>query len=162
MLYPITHSSNLLTRQLTSVVRQKSDNLNQQITPKVRPRASYHPRDHLGTISGPLDRNKEKLEAILLHNYIFPDTAYTLHGFGLSKNGEFQVLVAQPYVYCNDIKLSQLEINQFALKIGFKKDTEGNHNYTNGNIKLRDLHNENIMMDHWGNIRVIDNIIRLT
>ena len=28
----ITHSSNLLTRQLTSVVRQKSDNLNQQIT----------------------------------------------------------------------------------------------------------------------------------
>ena len=29
---PITHSSNLLTRQLTSVVRQKSDNLNQHIT----------------------------------------------------------------------------------------------------------------------------------
>ena len=28
----ITHLSNLLTRQLTSVVRQKSDNLNQQIT----------------------------------------------------------------------------------------------------------------------------------
>lgn len=105
---------------------------------------------------------KEKLEAILLHNYIFPDTAYTLHGFGLSKNGEFQVLVTQPYIYSNDIKLSQLEINQFALKIGFKKDTEGNHNYTNGNIKLRDLHNENIMMDHWGNVRVIDNIIRLT
>ena len=28
----ITHSSNLLTSQLSSVVSQKSDNLNQQIT----------------------------------------------------------------------------------------------------------------------------------
>ena len=76
----LTHSSNLLTRQLTSVVRQKSDNLNQQITlipsyphtliasrdtscrapPVLKQvqRASCHPRDHLGTTSGPLDRNK--------------------------------------------------------------------------------------------------------
>ena len=46
---PLTthNSANLLTRQLTSVVRQKSDNLNQQITPIL-----------LATTSGPLDRNE--------------------------------------------------------------------------------------------------------
>ena len=53
----ITHSSDLLTRQLTSVVRQKSDNLNQQITGSARPKASATSvlsfprpsRDHSGT-----------------------------------------------------------------------------------------------------------------
>ena len=46
-----THNSaNLLTRQLTSVVRQKSDNLNQQITQQITPillaTTSGPPRDH--------------------------------------------------------------------------------------------------------------------
>ena len=46
-----THNSaNLLTCQLTSVVRQKSDNLNQQITQQITPillaTTSGPPRDH--------------------------------------------------------------------------------------------------------------------
>ena len=45
---PLTthNSANLLTRQLTSVVRQKSDNLNQQITPILLATTSGPPRDH--------------------------------------------------------------------------------------------------------------------
>lgn len=62
----------------------------------------------------------------------------------------------------NGEKLTQDELDDFARSLGFEKDTDGQHNYTNGRIQLRDLHNENVIRTKAGNIRVIDNVMRFS
>jgi Serine/Threonine/Tyrosine Kinase found in polyvalent proteins len=80
---------------------------------------------------------------LLLNNYFFPDTSYTLVGFCLIENTLF-ALVEQPFVKAN--QPTDLEqVKKFMTTNGFVNTR--NHDYYNSDlgIILEDLHDENVL-----------------
>ena len=80
---------------------------------------------------------------LLLNNYFFPDTAYTLIGFCLIEKTVY-ALVEQPFVKANQpTDLGQ--VKEFMIANGFENTR--NHDYYNSelNIILEDLHDENVL-----------------
>jgi Serine/Threonine/Tyrosine Kinase found in polyvalent proteins len=80
---------------------------------------------------------------LLLNNYFFPDTTYTLEGFCLIENTLF-ALVEQPFVKAN--QSTDLEqVKKFMIANGFINTR--NHDYYNSDlgIILEDLHDENVL-----------------
>ena len=80
---------------------------------------------------------------LLLHNYFFSDTAYSLRGFNVANNIVYAV-VEQPYVRADTI--TELgEVKEFMLSNGF--DNTRNHDYKHEKIGviLEDLHDENVL-----------------
>lgn len=119
------------------------------------------------------------MDRIVLHNYLFPETALTVVGFGryssaavvdadgreFDLSGAFTVLVEQPYV--RGTTLTDIEIEQYAAMRGFvstNKSSWGFRSHDN-NIALSDMHNENVLktVDADGStfVAVIDADIRL-
>lgn len=100
------------------------------------------------------------LDRILLHNYLFPETALRITNFGRDDEGRFVVIAEQPFVQGEYI--SQDEIMKFMSSIGFepynKKGTE--FISKDRTIILGDLHNENVLRTPNG-YAVIDADIRL-
>ncbi|MBQ1884876.1 MAG: hypothetical protein II165_07670, partial [Bacteroidales bacterium] len=99
------------------------------------------------------------LDRIALHNAFFPETKLTVVGFGRMQNGDFQIIAEQ-----NHIQGSQMtddEIADFALKLGFKLVNPKNWTFATPEIYLSDLHDENVICSKCGNIFVIDCDIRI-
>lgn len=83
------------------------------------------------------------LQNLLLNNYFFPDTKYTLTGFYFLENTLY-ALVEQPFVKANQpTNLDQ--VKEFMISNGFTNTR--NHDYYNSNlgIILEDLHDENVL-----------------
>jgi len=99
------------------------------------------------------------LDRISLHNAFFPETRMTVLGFGRSDNGEFQIVVEQPFIHGSS--LSDMEIQQFANSLGFKLINPRNWTYATQDIYLSDLHDENLIKSPLGNIFVVDCDIRI-
>ena len=93
-----------------------------------------------------------------MHNTYFPETAIKVIGFGRNENGDFQVIVEQPFIQGE--KITQAEIKTFLEGAGFEKD-ENNDNYRNENVIIEDVHMGNAIKTPQGNIVVIDPIMRL-
>jgi hypothetical protein len=102
---------------------------------------------------------------ISLHNYLFPDTAYTLEGFTNTEdfvgNKQFAFVIEQPFVqgrYINferdleDFK-SEIEKGGFTFKVENFKPLLVCKDYT-----IEDLHQENILVTKEGNFRFIDTV----
>ncbi len=102
------------------------------------------------------------LDAIALHNSLFPETAMTVTGFGKDiVDGEegFVMVIEQPFV--DGERLTQEEIDEFVEKLGFEKENDGfRGHYKNDQTLLHDLHTGNVLRTPEGNIDVIDDIIR--
>jgi Serine/Threonine/Tyrosine Kinase found in polyvalent proteins len=83
------------------------------------------------------------LHNLLLNNYFFPDTAYTLIGF-YSDDNSLYALVDQPYVRANK-QTDLTKVKEFMAANGFENTR--NHDYYNPDlgIILEDLHDENVL-----------------
>ncbi len=92
---------------------------------------------------------------LLLNNYFFPDTTYTLEGFCLIENTLF-ALVEQPFVKAN--QPTDLEqVKKFMTANGFENIR--NHDYYNSDlgIILEDLHDEKVLTQN-GILYFIDTV----
>ncbi|MFN5416284.1 MAG: hypothetical protein ACK5B9_04445 [Flavobacteriia bacterium] len=103
---------------------------------------------------------QEKLDSITLQNALFPESALKVIGFGRTSDGEFQIIVEQPFIEAKEgEKITDSQIEDYMSKLGFERVED--NNYSNGDTLVEDLHTGNVILDTQGNIIVIDPIIRL-
>jgi hydrogenase maturation protein HypF len=101
------------------------------------------------------------LNSLLLHNYFFPDTAYTLLGFTELNEIMFAVL-NQSFVIANDYT-DLKKVEEFMLSNGFLKKHPLKNDYYHPSlgIILEDLHDENVLTSD-SLITFIDTVFYLT
>lgn len=94
------------------------------------------------------------LRKILMHNIIFPDTAYTFYGFAGFDGRTVQPVITQPRV--EDARpATQIMIDTYMAALGFEKTTtEGR--FSNGTYEVWDLVPRNVLVDADGDIFVVD------
>lgn len=96
---------------------------------------------------------------LLLHNYFFPDTAYTLTGF-TDDGKSLYAVVKQVFVF--NTESTNLEtVKNYLLENGFqhKKNNDYFHPYLG--VILEDLHDENVLINS-GVLFFIDTVFYLT
>ena len=113
---------------------------------------------------------QRKLDSITLHNAKFPETALKVIGFGRNTEGDFQVIVEQPFIVANENGINDANnpiqvakkkelIKQYMGNLGFE-NTEKN-DYADNETLISDLHNGNVIITPQNNIAVIDPIMGL-
>ncbi len=87
------------------------------------------------------------LEAIVLHNTIFPETQMKVIGFTRDSDGLFRVILTQPFVPCERLA-TKSEIDELVASKGFRDNREGEGvNYINERLYLEDMHAANVFID---------------
>ncbi|MBP5536400.1 MAG: hypothetical protein J6X62_06365 [Bacteroidales bacterium] len=99
------------------------------------------------------------LDRISLHNAYFPETRLTVLGFGRTENGEFKIVVEQPFV--EGIHVNDSQIEEYMHNMGFELRNPRNWTYATPDIYLSDMHDENILQTADGTIVVVDCDIRI-
>ena len=94
------------------------------------------------------------LQKILLHNAIFPDTAYSFHGFAGFDGRTVQPVLYQPRV-ANARPANQIMIDTYMAALGFEKTSEEGR-FSNGIYEAWDLLPRNVLVDVDGDIFVVD------
>ena len=94
------------------------------------------------------------LRRIIMHNIIFPDTAYSFYGFAGFDGRTVQPVLLQPRV-ANAQPAKQIMIDTYMAAIGFEKTVEKGH-FTNGEYEVWDLLPRNVLVDEEGDIYVVD------
>lgn len=92
-------------------------------------------------------------ERLLLHNAIFPQTAYELVGFSGFGNGSIYPILRQPYIP-QATYASHGEILDFMESLGFKQCGEAA--FANGKIIVSDLRPRNVLKSMSNAIYVVD------
>ena len=102
---------------------------------------------------------EDYLNSLLIHNYLFPDTAYKLLGF-IKQNEALLAVVEQKFIISTEeTDLSKVKIYMEAN--GFENNR--NNDYINHELGLilEDLHDENVIFYN-GNLMFIDTVFYLT
>ena len=87
------------------------------------------------------------LDAIVLHNYLFPETAMNVFGFTRDSDGLLRIILTQPYVRCLRLATKE-EIDRLVLEKGFRDNWSGQGvNYISERIALEDMHPANVFID---------------
>jgi hypothetical protein len=87
------------------------------------------------------------LDAIVLHNSLFPETAMNAFGFTRDSDNLFRIILTQPYVRCLRLATKQ-EIDALVSEKGFRDNGDGQGiNYTSDRIALEDMHPANVFID---------------
>ncbi len=90
---------------------------------------------------------QKALEAIALHNYLFPETAMHVAGFTRDRDQLMRIILTQPYVNCRRLA-TQSEIDRMVMAKGFHDNWNGNGiNYISDRIALEDMHPANVFID---------------
>ena len=90
---------------------------------------------------------QKALDAIALHNYLFPETAMHIIGFTRDTDGLFRIILTQPYVRCKRLATKE-EIDRLVLEKGFRDNWSGQGvNYISERIALEDMHPANVFID---------------
>ena len=99
------------------------------------------------------------LNNLLLHNYFFSDTAYTIIGF-IIENETLCAVVSQPFVFYTSTTNLE-DVKRYLLANGFlhKKNNDYYHPYLG--IILEDLHDENVLTNN-GILFFVDTVFYLT
>ncbi len=94
------------------------------------------------------------LEKVLMHNVLFPDTAYQFHGFSGFEGRTVQPVFKQVRV-ANATPATQIMIDTYMAALGFvKQDDEGW--FANGQYVVWDVVPRNVLIDGDGDIFVVD------
>lgn len=94
------------------------------------------------------------LEKVLMHNTLFPDTAYQFHGFAGFDGRTVQPVLRQVRV-ANATPATQIMIDTYMAAIGFvKQDGEGR--FTNELYEVWDVVPRNVLIDGDGDVFVVD------
>ena len=90
---------------------------------------------------------QKALDAIVLHNYLFPETAMKVIGFTRDSDGLMRIVLTQPYVNC--LRLATLnEIDEMVARKGFRDNWNGQGvNYISDRLALEDMHPANVFID---------------
>ena len=92
---------------------------------------------------------------LLLHNYFFSDTAYSLLGFHL-ENGKLHSVVQQPFVKTNNTT-NLSSVKKFMTSNGFNNTRRHDYHNQDLGIIVEDLHDENVLT-HEGVLYFIDTV----
>ena len=94
------------------------------------------------------------LDKVLLHNLIFPNTAYIFHGFaGYDKRSAMPVLMQRRIR--NAQPATQIMIDTYMSAIGFTKENDEGR-YSNGTYIVWDVVPRNVLVDFDGDMYVVD------
>ena len=94
------------------------------------------------------------LDKVLLHNLLFPNTAYILHGFaGYDKRSVMPVLLQRRIR--NAQPATQIMIDTYMSALGFTKENDEGR-YSNGTYVVWDVVPRNVLVDADGDMYVID------
>lgn len=99
------------------------------------------------------------LDRISLHNAIFQSTIMNVLAFGRNRNGDFVIVVTQPFVQGRP--MTDKEIARYTQSIGFKVINPRNWTYATPNVYLSDMHDENVLISEDNDVNVIDCDIRI-
>ena len=94
------------------------------------------------------------LDKILLHNLIFPNTAYKIYGF-TGYDGRSIMPVLEQERICEANPATQIMIDTYMSALGFEKESDTGHFY-NAEFKVWDVVPRNVLVDKDGDIYVID------
>ena len=101
------------------------------------------------------------LEAIALHNYLFPETAMRVIGFTRDSDSLLRILLTQPYIRCQRLATKE-EIDTMVAEKGFHDNWQGQGvNYISDRLALEDMHPANVFIDELtGKPTCIDCIVK--
>ena len=94
------------------------------------------------------------LDKILMHNELFPDTAYQFHGFA-GFDGRTVLPVLRQVRVGNATPASQIMIDTYMAALGFEKATDEGR-FSNGRYIVWDAIPRNVLVDAEGDIFVVD------
>ena len=94
------------------------------------------------------------LDKILLHNLIFPNTAYKLHGF-TGYDGRTIMPVLEQERICESHPATQIMIDTYMAALGFERDGATGH-FRNELYRVWDVVPRNVLVDKDGDMYVID------
>ena len=90
---------------------------------------------------------QKALDAIVLHNYLFPETAMKVIGFTRDSDGLLRIILTQPYVICLRLATKD-EIDEMVAAKGFRDNWNGQGvNYISDRLALEDMHPANVFID---------------
>jgi len=98
------------------------------------------------------------LNKIMLHNLLFPNTAYRIHGF-TGYDGRTVMPVLEQERICEAHPATQIAIDKYMSALGFVKENAEGH-FTNNYFAVWDLVPRNVLTDADGDIYIIDAEIR--
>lgn len=104
---------------------------------------------------------QKALDAIVLHNYLFPETAMKVIGFTRDADGLFRIVLTRPFIRCLRLA-SKEEIDSMVAEKGFQNNWQGQGvNYISERLSLEDMHPANVFIDKLtGNPTCIDCIVK--
>ncbi len=99
------------------------------------------------------------LHKVLMHNALFPDTAYSFYGFAGFDGRTVQPVIVQPRI-ANAHPATKIMIETYMAALGFEKTNEDGR-FKNNRYEVWDLVPRNVLVDDEGDIFVIDAEIKL-
>ena len=94
------------------------------------------------------------LDKILLHNQLFPNTAYRFHGF-TGYDGRTIMPVLEQERICESQPATQIMIDTYMAALGFERDGEVGR-FKNDKYRVWDVVPRNVLVDKDGDMYVID------
>ena len=90
---------------------------------------------------------QKALDAIVLHNCLFPETAMKVIGFTRDSDNLMRIVLTQPYVNCLRLATKE-EIDDMVTAKGFRDNWNGQGiNYISDRLALEDMHPANVFID---------------
>ena len=90
---------------------------------------------------------QKALDAIALHNYLFPETAMKVIGFTRDSDNLMRIVLTQPYVNCLRLATKE-EIDDMVAAKDFRDNKNGEGvNYISDRLVLEDMHPANVFID---------------
>ena len=90
---------------------------------------------------------QKALDAIVLHNSLFPETAMKVIGFTRDNEGLLRIILTQPYIRCLRLA-TKGEIDKMVADKGFRDNWNGQGvNYISDRLALEDMHPANVFID---------------
>ena len=100
------------------------------------------------------------LRKVVMHNLLFPDTAYSLCGFAGFGGRSVQPVIVQPRI-ANARPATPVMIETYMAALGFQK-TSSEGRFQNNQYEVWDLVPRNVLVDEEGDIYVVDAEIKQT
>ena len=94
------------------------------------------------------------LHKIMMHNTLFPDTAYSFYGFAGFDGRTTQPVIVQPRI-ANAHPATKIQIDTYLAAIGFEKTTQEGR-FRNSQYEVWDVVPRNVLVDDEGDIFVVD------
>lgn len=90
---------------------------------------------------------QKALDAIVIHNYLFPETAMHVIGYTRDSDGLLRIILTQPYIKCIGLA-SKEDIDELVFAKGFRDNHDGRGiNYISDRLILEDMHPANVFID---------------